>query len=278
MRGQRGLSRRGRTTAGLALVALLVIPASAAAGTKAQSATLTTAGQEITLTPKCSRGQRATGGGFRASPPPSGLSPVAAFYESHKAGQRSWRVSAQETGGSSPILMTAYVYCAKHAAKTKTKMTTVPVSASGFSVADASCGSAGKAQSGGFAVPPPSSGNVGRLADSFRAAKKTWRSRALSSGGSPTLTSYADCADEASPKARSGSTSANVSGANVTALSAECKRGAKPVAGGFSQLDAVIGSRYIFPYEFFRNGKSWRASAQHLGSPGTTLTSIAYCS
>jgi hypothetical protein len=260
----------------LSLVATsLALPASASASTKSRSLTLTASGQEATLVPKCPRGKRATGGGFLAPPPVGG--PAAIFYESRKSGQRSWRISvAKDDPGALPV--TAFVYCSADAPKTKTKSTSIAISSGAtFFTADASCGSAGKAQAGGFLGPPQSSGSYTQVVDSFRSSKNTWRSRGFLGGGAPTLTSYVYCADSGSPRARSGSTSTSANGSPATALSAPCKGGTHVGAGGFSESSAGFGAFFYDPYESFRVGKAWRASAFHSGPASTTLNSIAYC-
>jgi hypothetical protein len=267
------------------LVGLLAAPASASAGTKSKSAT--TAGNLAiaSATAKCPTGQRATGGGFTASPP---LNSTTFFmvYESRKVGQRSWRASGQisDTGASgAAFTLTAFAYCSKSAPSTKSKSASVastPVNA--FFAADAKC-SSGKAQAGGFIGTPPGAAITSLVTDSFRVDKKTWRSRMQSGGAAGlTFTSYVYCADETKPAARSGSTtSATPGGAPATALSGECKRGTKPVAGGFSQPNAVTGAPFTGRFQLFyaslKSGKRWLVSAQHYGDQSTTLNSIAYC-
>jgi hypothetical protein len=270
-----------RVASGLitALVAILAAcPASAPAATRSQSLTLTANGQEATLVPTCPKGQRATGGGFLA-PPNKPTPPVVYVNESRKSGQRSWRVSVGQ-GGSGALPVTAYAYCDAEAPKTKEKSVTVPVPPSAIATAEARCSGAGKTQAGGFSGPPRSSGSFMNILDSFRSAKKSWRSRGFAAAGSPTLTSYLYCADAGSPKARSGSTSTSLE-APVSALSAPCKRGTHVGAGGFSQPTASFfalgGSFFDVPWESFRSGKRWRHSAQHSGTASTTLNSIAYC-
>jgi hypothetical protein len=262
--------------------ALLALPVSASASTKSENATLTAAGQTVTLTPKCPHGQRATGGGF-LSPPPGGT--LAIVYESRKIGQRRWRVSTEEGGGPGVLPVTAFVYCSAGAPRTKEKSTAVAVpNVPAFASAAASCGNAGKAQAGGFSssVPVPGFAFAG-IIDSFRVSKKTWRTRAFNTGGvpEPTLTSYAYCADVGSPKARSGSgVTSSTHLEPKTALSGKCKHGTHVEAGGFSQPDATLTPTvdlYQFPWESLRVGKRWQHSAQHFGTLSTTLTSIAYC-
>jgi hypothetical protein len=264
------------------LVGLLAVPASATAGTKSSSATAAGDGAIASATAKCRSGQRATGGGFTASPPPApGFASLILIYESRKVGQRSWRVSGQISDPLATVYtVTAFVYCSKNAPSTKSKSASVTsVPGTPFFAADAKC-SSGKAQAGGFLGPPPivGAGATYVVTDSYRADKKTWRSRMFSSNPGITFTSYVYCADEKKPAARSGSaTLATGGGALVTALSAECKRGTKPVAGGFSQPNGTSGANFQGFYESFKSGKRWRVSAAHAGATSTTLNSIAYC-
>jgi hypothetical protein len=254
------------------------MPATASAGTKSQSVTLSGSGSKTTLNPKCSKGQRASGGGFLASPPGASYVTV---EESRKVGQRTWRVSAS-MAGSGPLSVTAFAYCSANAPRTKEKSKTsvIPLTGNHISTLDAACGGAGKAMAGGFSILSTST-SYAEMVDSFRADKKTWRIRAVGQIGSPTPTSYVYCADEPKPAARTGSTSASTPGTVHTALSGECKRGTKPVAGGFSQPNAsreFAPTGYFFvPHQSFRTGKRWQASGQHFGPASTTLNSIAYC-
>jgi hypothetical protein len=265
--------------------ALLALPASATAGTKSKSATAAGDLAIASATAKCPSRQRATGGGFATVP--LSTFPDIVVYESRKVGQRSWRASGQindpPMATGIPRTVTAFVYCSDGAPSTKSKSASVTSvgASSAFFTADARC-SSGKAQAGGFLGPPP---NVGPamvshfVTDSYRADKKSWRSRMLSFDPGLTFTSYVYCADEKKPAARSGSATSATS-APVTALSAECKRATKPVAGGFSQPNATVtpARHFAFFYESFKSGKRWRVSALNFVSPtSTTLNSIAYC-
>jgi hypothetical protein len=262
--------------AGLAAAgALLALPAGAMAGTKSKSATLSSVGQIASLSPKCPKGQKATGGGFKIAP--AGTSEVS-IYESRKSGQRRWRVSAQEPAVAAVRTLTAYVYCSADAPKTKESAATVTAPLSlAYVNGDAKC-SSGKARAGGFLFPPPATTLLFQ-SDSFRLDSKTWRTGARNPGGpTASFTSYVYCAS-GKPKARSGSTSVPTDSTPGTAVSAACKSGTKLLAGGFSQpgVNAMV---YYFPIsESFKTGKSWRVSALHLAAPAgpSTLTSYAYC-
>jgi hypothetical protein len=261
----------------LTLLASLALcgPAAASASTRSASLTLGNA-QEGTVIAKCPKHQRATGGGFLG---PAIGGPQAFFTDSRKVGQRSWLVSAFTSG--SPVTITGYVYCAKDAPKTTQKASTGAVSSTTIpgGGADAKCSSGKKAQAGGFSLSHPSSGSYAIVFDSFRVGSKTWRSRAQHNTGTPTVTSYVYCADQAAPKTRSGSVVTSTNGTQPsTARSADCKRGTKVVAGGISQADASAGGWYLNgPWESFKVGKGWQTSGLHVAFNPTTLTAIAYC-
>jgi hypothetical protein len=268
--------------------ALLALPASAAAGTKTSSDTAAGNFAIASATAKCPSGQRATGGGFTAPATPT-VQPWFVVYESRKVGQRSWRASGQiiDPGATGrAFTVKASVYCSDGAPSTKAKSASVtsvgPFVAFLSFAADARC-SSGKAQAGGFHGPPPHNGGGDfnhAVTDSYRTDKKTWRSRMTSSTPGITFTSYVYCADEKKPAARLGSTTSATSFTAHTAISAECKRGTKPVAGGFSQPNASFSPSPIGVFDFFyesvKSGKRWRVSAVHVGAT-TTLNSIAYC-
>jgi hypothetical protein len=262
------------------LAGLLIAPAGVSAATKSQSATLTAKNQVITLTPRCPRGQRATGGGFRASSPTlDGASPSVFIQESQKIGQRSWRVTGQQADAPGPMALTAYVYCSADAPRTKTVATTVlsPNGSTTFS-SDATCKS-GKAQAGGFLtnVGTVNTSENNLVLESYRFSKKSWRGRALNSSSSPghPFTTYVYCADADLPKARSGSATGATGNTLVTAVSAQCKDGTHPGAGGFRQ--PAPNAFYLLFYESFRNGKRWQVSARLVPPVTTPLTATAYC-
>jgi hypothetical protein len=269
--------------AAVACAVLIALPASAAAGTKSKIATAAGHQAILTATAKCPSGQRATGGGF-ATPAIALATPFMQVYESRKVGQRSWRASGQiaDPGATAKAFtLTAYVYCRDGAPATKSKSATVTsagVPPLAFFTADAKC-SSGKAQAGGFVGPLPNTGGSGSnhfVSDSYRVDKKTWRSRMGSQTPGTPFTSYVYCADEKKPAARSGSAPAPNSLGVATALSAECKRGTKPVAGGFSQpASTPSGGFFLLINESLKTGKRWRVSGIKLGT--ATLNSIAYC-
>jgi hypothetical protein len=264
---------------------VLLLPASSSAGTR--SSTISIAGGTLgTATAKCPKGQRATGGGFLTLPADGGPGGTdVEVFESRKIGQRSWRASAFEGVVNSAGPLTVYVYCSRDASKTEEKFATVSLpddAGNAVHAVDASCGSAGKARAGGFLIPtPPSSTATAHISDSFRLGSKSWRSAAIVTGGSPTLTSYVYCAKSNALKATSGSVASAVHMAPGTAVSGQCKHRSHALAGGFSQPDANpapfgFGPNWLQLYEVRRSGKTWRTSAEHVNG-NSTLVSTAYC-
>jgi hypothetical protein len=259
------------------LILLSALPASAAASTRSQTVTLVNSQDTATLQPKCPGRQRATGGGFEALPYDG--SNYIWIYESRKVGQRSWRVSAlkNSAGPQTPLSVTAFVYCAKRAPRTKAISKTISVTP-GFPPAVASCGQAGRARAGGFfALVTPNFNDVALILDSARLGRKSWQSRAGLGPGSPTLTSYVYCAKARAPKVRTGSVTATGEQQQTTAISNGCKHGRRPRAGGFSQPDATDSNRFSHLVESIRVGRQWQTTAIHAGPGTTTLSSIAYC-
>lgn len=269
----------------LATAAAFVLPASASADTRSKSATIAAHAAIATVKARCPRGQRATGGGFTVPPATSTTSIF--VYESRKVGQRAWQISAQERTTDAPaptVKVTAFVYCRADAPRTKQKSSSATSTSTGFAFlsADAKC-SSGRARAGGYLLPPP----VGdRIADnlainSLRAGSKTWHVRAGTLVAGIKLTTYVYCASGRRPPQRSGSASIGGDVPAFTATSATCKK--EPLAGGFSEPDAVLNlvdgqaNSFFRPYEFVRAGKAWRVSGSHVGAASTTLTAIAYC-
>jgi hypothetical protein len=260
--------------AATAFVLLAAVPTGAAA--KSASTTIASA-QLGTVTAKCPRGKRATGGGFTTGTAPGFSSFV--LYESRKIGQRSWRVSAHNNSLNTQTL-TAFAYCQNKEAAPKTSEESATVQANGANLrpsANAICGRGEKVQSGGLlaTAPPVGFGILLAISDSARIGKKTWRAGGVYSSGSTTLTSYAYCAEGNALKERTGSTGNGGNGVSITATSAACKRGTRPLAGGFTQPATTTGPSNVNPFESARVGRQWRASMY--ANPGSTLIAVGYC-
>jgi hypothetical protein len=266
--------------AGIAMLSV-VFAAGALGSTRTDQVTLTDNGQIGTATAHCPGNQRATGGGFSASPPMFTMSSYtyAQVFASRKVGQRGWRAAAEEvTSTPAEMTFTAYAYCAKHAPRTTSAVHAVPVAlgASNFTASDASC-SSGKARAGGFALSTPN--YDGSLVASQRHGKRGWRTRI--DGDGVTVTSYAYCAGGPVPKSRTGTVGSTGSELG-TASSEPCPGGRPALAGGFAQPDAITGFagssyRNFVPYESKRSSSRWRTSGRHGGNTTSHLVAIAYC-
>jgi hypothetical protein len=138
---------------------------------------------------------------------------------------------------------------------------------------DASCGGAGKVQAGGYGGPVPNGGSYA-IRESFRTGRKTWRTTFTPAAGL-SLQTYAYCAKTGAPSTSVGSTTASGFGLH-TATSAPCKRGTRPVSGGFSQPGFISNDNLFQMNESLRFGKSWMASGTHQLNT-LTLNAFAYC-
>jgi hypothetical protein len=269
------VGKRPVIAAGAVLCAMLVLAPAAYASTKAKSVTVSGNGVVGDVTAKCKSGQRATGGGFLTSPTASGRAVV--VIKSVKSGQKAWEVAAQlvDVGPVEPATVTAYVYCndKSRAPKTGTASHSVTTSSTNF-INDVRCRGA-KAQAGGFSISPPVfTGNqvTGRISDSFRFSKSTWRNVFTVTGAqSFSLTTFTYCA-----KVGVGSKVGSATGITpLSALSASCSKGI--AAGGFSQ--SPYGRQIV--YQSMKSGKAWRTSGVQLSPPPpqvtSALTSRAYC-
>jgi hypothetical protein len=265
-----------RRAALAATLVSLAVPAAAPASTKSASTTIPAADQAFaTVTAKCPRGQRATGGGFRTDPFVR-FTRFVTVYESRKVGQRSWRVSGLEIapGMAAPMNLTSYVYCSADGPSTKAVSHTATTPAtSALTSSDARC-SSGKAQAGGFLLPA----KAVEITDNFRSSSKVWRARTLTSTPGVAVISYVYCA-QGSVHTRAADASSAANAAPVIARSDKCKGGEHVLAGGFNQgnADAATMNLFVLPYESLRDGKRWRVASFHQGTTSTTLTSRAYC-
>jgi hypothetical protein len=267
-----------RLTLLILVAALLALPASATAATK--STTVTIAANALSsATATCSRGQRATGGGFLTT---RWDGPSVNVYESRKSGQRSWRVSGRNTFGTAQLL-TAYALCSQNAPRTKERAATTTLTGTSFtSLAqiDASCSGSKKAQAGGYSIQTSPLADA-FIINSYRSDSRTWRSGATPlTPNPPPLTSYVYCADLKAPKARSATVV--LPGNKVgTGLSGECKRGTRVLAGGFSQPGVTItspASAFVFAINESRKvGKRWQVTGVDNSANPNSLTVTAYC-
>jgi hypothetical protein len=274
----RGRSLRTVGAVLLVLACCLMLAAEGLGSTRADRVTLTSNGQIATATAHCPGNQRATGGGFSASPPPSGSTTMQVFA-SRKIGQHAWQAAVElQTSAPAEMTFTAYVYCAKHAPMTKSNSHSVPIlsGVSNFVDSDAAC-TWGRARAGGFSLSTPD--YDGSLVASQRHGRRGWRTRI--DGDHVTVTTYAYCASGRAPKARSG-TAGSIGTEFKAATSEPCPGGRAPLSGGFGQPDAITGFvgngfRDFVPYESKRSSKRWQSSGEHRGGTTSHVVAIAYC-
>jgi hypothetical protein len=239
-------------------------------------------GSTATATATCPHGTRAAGGGFNAA---SSSEAIALVYESVKAGQHSWRASAQllDPGNQSTLDLTTYVYCRKHFPVTRSTATTVPTDGQVQigPTASASCPSGEIAMAGGFrmAAPLVSPTVTDLFFDSIRSGTSSWDARVVTGPAGPSaITSEAYCARNATALLESdGSSTPNAQDSVSSTATAACPNGTSPAAGGFAQPDSAVVS-FFFVYESRRVGDGWQVSGLHSGAdPGVALDSAAYC-
>jgi len=239
-------------------------------------------GSTATATATCPHGTRAAGGGFNA---PSSPGAIPLVYESVKAGQHSWRASAQllDPGNQSALNLTTYVYCRKHFPVTRTAAATVPTDGQVQigPTASASCPRGEIATAGGFrmAAPLVSPTVTDLFFDSIRSGTSSWDARVVTGPAGPSaITSEAYCARNATALLESdGSSTPNAQDSVSSTATAACPTGTSPAAGGFAQPDSAVVS-FFFVYESRRVGDGWQVSGLHSGAdPGVALDSAAYC-
>jgi hypothetical protein len=183
-----------RSTVGLVLVALLLVPPTALAkgkSAKAKPVTVTTAtasgttttapNSEVSATAACPKGKVAIGGGYSAPADASSHAPVP--FASERVGTTQWRVriyALLAAGASQSVTVEAY--CAKLAGSVTqvSAQSTLPGTAGGETQAIASCPVGTQVLAGGFSgtVAPGPSGTVG-VAYATGALGNGWSVRAF---------------------------------------------------------------------------------------------------
>jgi hypothetical protein len=282
--------------ASVALLTALVCAPSAAAFTVKKSKRIKGGLATARLEAKCPKGTRATGGGFRETPP--NVITIGVVFESRKIDQRTWRSSVQladhgaETG---KVRVTAFAYCRAGAPETaeRSKSVTIPA-ANQIGSVTASCPAGKEAVAGGFQTPPPGiSGTAGTrnaITGSARKGNDAWKVQAVSGVfGAAAHTAYVYCANRGPDSIRSGrgkvKNPANAVKFNRgSARSAPCPRGQSPLSGGFKQSPITFDISKLtlaYPSASFASGKRWKAAAVQAGGTTkpaiTTLKAIAYC-
>jgi hypothetical protein len=245
---------------------------------------------------KCPRGTRATGGGFKQTPP--SVAKLGVVFESRKIGQRTWRSSVQlaDTGpATGRVRVRSFAYCRAGAPRTTAHSKALTLTtANQIGAATATCPSGKDALAGGFATSPPGiSGTAGtrnQITGSARKGKSAWKVQAVTGPfGAAGHTAYVYCRARGPDSVRAGKGKVrNPAGATKfnkgTARSAPCPGKQKPLSGGFKQSPITFDPFKLtlaYPFASFASGDRWKAGAVQAGGTTqpavTTLRAIAYC-
>ena len=236
---------------------------------------------------KCPRGTRATGGGFRQTPPT--VTTLGVVFESRKIGQRTWRSSVQladKGTATGRVKVTSFAYCRAGASPTTAASKTVTLATSNqIGSATAACPGGKEAIAGGFETPLPGiSGTAGtrnQITGSARKGKGGWKVQAVSGVfGAASHTAYVYCARRGADSVRAGKgkvrNPANATKFNKgTALSAPCPGRQTPLSGGFKQSPITFDPFKLtlaYPFASFGRGDRWKAGAVQAG--GTTKPAV----
>jgi hypothetical protein len=270
--------------------------------------------QQVTATATCPSGLIAVGGGFTSPPVLDAGTPtdLALVYESRRAGDNAWQVSAvrEDEGSPGPDLpLTAIVDCRStklaskkpagkkaSTAKKKKKKKLRIIEATGSAVAapedaaqasaTATCPAKTTALGGGFSSSPtPVATSPGSAFPYFwsnhRANPTSWFA-ALSNVGtvSRTVTSYAYCAAglkvaETTAPVSLPASETTVNGA--TATTPPCPKGKALLGGGFDNTPATESSAIALLTGFSPANGSWKLETLNFRDASGAITSFAYC-
>jgi hypothetical protein len=282
-------------------------PVTTVTATKATSAD----NQQLTVTATCPSGLIAVGGGFLAPPVLSGgPTDVNLVYESRRAGEDAWQVSAvrEDTDTAGPdVPLTAIVDCrstklvakkpagkkASSAKKRAKKLRITEASAAAVApgvdaaqaTATATCPGKTRAIGGGFSSSPtPVATEPEAFAyiwSSHRSSPTTWFAAISNVGGTArTVTSYAYCAAGLKVAETNASVPLPASGETVisaTAAAPPCPRGKALLGGGFDNTPATeSGALALLTGSSPVNG-SWQLATLNVNVAPGTISSTAYC-
>jgi hypothetical protein len=284
----------------LGIVALgLVAPAAGVAKKKHKKAvkisivqasgTTGAVGTITTVTATCPGKTRVVGGGFSTVPYSTSPSPLPRplVFESRRATNTQWRVSAREFGiAGSPVNATAF--CEKNGkgiTEVSQAGSLAPPPNNAVTTTQATCPGKLQAVSGGFLVTPPTQAGEGGIpVQSERVGTKSWQVGAFkntNSASAAPFTSYAYCANEKRKLATATGTPAAAIGTQGSITSPACRKKTRLAAVGFN--DPINFGSPSSGFIMFESGpasaKSSRASGVEVGTTtsGASLTSDAYC-
>jgi hypothetical protein len=258
--------------------------------------------QLITVTATCPPGLLSVGGGFAGPPSLTGttVNGLYLFYESRRASESSWQVSAVRQNSGGPLPLTTSVDCrsakltAKKPAKKKKKrkLTIIEATATGTAStnsegsATATCPPNTQALGGGFSSSPnpdlSGSSELPFFEKSYRTAPGAWTSTFFNIGTpARTVTSYAYCAsglnvtDSVGTATIPGSTSSAIGGA--TAVSPPCPPRRALLGGGFNNPLVTSMTAVAIINTSQPVGGTWQETALNDSNRPGTLESHGYC-
>jgi hypothetical protein len=280
-----GASRlRRRLPAALMAIVLTVLATVAMAGgaPKAKKAEVTLAPGDLgTASVNCRRGTRVTSGGFDVPGFTADSSTFVLTTASVRDGGRTWSSSA-ENNSSSPSSGTLvdFAYCSDELPRLRTKSKssdTVPNG--GVKSLTVHCPRGGEAIAGGFKTPGSGMNQVA-LFESRRIGQRQWRVTGEGTSLSESrLRAFAYCAsDKLGLEAKASSDSTDQESTDVAAK-AKCKRGERPISGGFEMEGDAGAGAYVTPFESKRvHKRGWKASAASYSGDNTVTWKVyAYC-
>jgi hypothetical protein len=268
----------------------------------------TTENQLITVTASCPPGLLAVGGGFAGPPSLTGTSVDGVYfiYESRRASESFWKVSAVRQNSGGPLPLTTSVDCrsarlspkkpAKKASsakkKKKRKLTITEASATGSATtnsegsATATCPANTQALGGGFSSSPDpdlsGSSAFPFFEKSYRTAPGAWTSTFFNIGTTTrSVTSYAYCAsglnvvDSVGTATLPGSSGSTIGGA--TAVSPACPPRRALLGGGFNNPTVAPMSAVAILNTSQPVGGTWRVTALNDSNASGTIESHGYC-
>lgn len=247
-------------------------------------------GSFVSATATCPGRSKAISGGFLAPPLKSGGGALVIVFESRKVGKHAWRASGQVVDLTPPpdsVSLTSYVYCRKHAPRSRVvaAVRDTPAIPNQFLPdSPASCSPGQKALAGGFqtgpqlATPPSGAYYINLVYESFRASPRSWSTSVVTGTGVPgTVTTFAYCAKaRRAPGEAAARGNPSTQSETKSTVTARCPRGV-PFSGGFSNPGAGLGPGVFYPYESRRVGDGWVASGLSQGKGPLTEVAHTYC-
>jgi hypothetical protein len=223
----RDVSYRRIGTLVVALTALVALVASAAFGakltTKSETAVLPADSDTHTVTAKCPKGSKATGGGTQLS------DDVFDYVQgSYPSGKRGWTAAGYRTVGPTDAEFTAFARCLKGAKmSTESESASIPDDSQAHS-ATAKCPKGTKVSGGGMQL---SDDVLTETGGSYPSGKREWTAVGEAAGGPGEIIATARCLKSAKLVRKSSSLDMPDDDATHT-VTAKCPKGSKATGGG----------------------------------------------